>query len=302
MKCSRCGSSPKYCKCTSSKMSSKRRNTNKNTKMQKDILRAVKAATTTTSRKDLWAGKRITAAPVVRYSEPPATRGMHDNPVAPQGKGVCWSALSAVTPGGSAMTFSTTPDIRCVNALGIGVGNFQRDGQRIEMKSFRIVGQARINPSIGVVSELATYGRIMLVYDRQPVGSLPSLIDIIGDVDTAGTYSVNAFSGISLRNRDRFAMIIDKRIYFPAITTNSGDVSTTTGVWPSAPGDDSTILIDEFRLMKNLETRFLDTASSPPAIGDITTGALYLITVSNDSGATPGFVFAWNARLRYTDQ
>ena len=218
--------------------------------------------------------------------EPPATRGMHHPEVRPRGKGIMLSYLSALAPGGSAMGLNTTADIRLMNGLGVGTSDFQRSGQRIEMKSLRVTGQCQLLSSFtGTAAQ--SYGRLMVVYDRQPTGTLPNISDILADQDTAGTSTTNAFSGMNLQNRDRFAMLVDKRFEIPQVQVTAGVVTAGTA-YPSAPCPDAGVLtFDEFRILKSLEARYLNTSSSPPAIGDLTSGAVYMITMATNNASGP---------------
>lgn len=238
---------------------------------------------------------------VARRGEPPATRGMHHPEVRPRGKGIMYSSSSAIAPGGSPMSLNTTADIRCVNVLGVGTGDYQRSGTRIEMKSARLTGQLVTAAGSGAPCSI-DYCRVMLVYDRSPTGVLPALTDILQDQDTSGTASTDALSGMNLTNRDRFAMLIDRRFETPQCTVTSSVISGV--IYPTAPCPDNQVFtFDEFRILKSLEARYLNTASSPPSIADLTTGALYLISVSlvTAAGAEP-FALNWNLRLRYTDE
>lgn len=189
-------------------------------------------------------------------------------------------------------SLSTTAAITPLNLIRTGSTFCNRVGRKVEMKSIRITGQ---------VSALRTsinedYLRIMIVYDRQTNGTLPAIQDVIQTTDQAAANTSTAFSGINLNNRDRFIMLRDTRIPMPQTTITAG-VLTNLGF-----SDPVTTLcnIDMYVKLKNLVTQY-KADSSPAVIGDIATGSLLLITLSDSLAGLEGFVFEAESRLRYID-
>lgn len=204
-------------------------------------------------------------------------------------------------PGGAALNFNATGSIIPLNLVQAGSSFFNRIGRKIEMKSIDLTMQA--NPLTVTRAAGADYVRVAVVYDRQTNGAIPSLQDIFQNTEQSGTNTTSSLAGVNLNNRDRFSIIIDKRIQLPAVTLTAG---VPTNVWPNsfgaATGDSVGVgAMREFRALKGLLTHY-KADSNPAVIGDISTGALYLITFATETAGTEGFFGAdWNVRLRYTD-
>lgn len=212
------------------------------------------------------------------------------------------TTISTASPGGAALAFNATGSIICVNEIRVGSGFNNRVGNKIEMKSVDVM----INPGVLTVTRAAQEDllRIALVYDRQVSNNnLPAISDVFQDTDQAGTNTTGAWSGINLGNRDRFTILADKRIMLPGATATAG---VLTNIWPNSfggAGDGSVGLgcIREFRNLNKLLANY-KAASSPAVIGDISTGAIYLITFStNTAGQEIWCAADWSVRLRYYD-
>lgn len=196
---------------------------------------------------------------------------------------------------GSTLALNTTGTILALNLIQVGSSMFNRIGRRIEMKSVRFT--ARLD-TLAVTRDADTdYARIAIVYDRQTNAALPAITAVFQDTTQDGTNSTNAMSGVNMNNRDRFVVIMDKRYGLPN-TTNTAGVLTNT--YPN--GDSQHIVIDEFRKLRGLTTHY-GADSNPAVIGDITTGGLYIITLTsvNASGAEQFVLNPWNVRLKYVD-
>ena len=112
----------------------------------------------------------------------------------------------------------------------------------------------KCNLELGGAPPVMGNGRIMIVYDRQPNGAFPSISDLLSlNVSTAPLFT----SGINMSKKSRFSILCDRYI----------DLDT------DAVGTATVVL---FRNNINLETEFSATAGT---IADITTGALFLITM-----------------------
>jgi hypothetical protein len=184
----------------------------------------------------------------------------------------------------------TTSNVVLLNGVQTGAAFYNRVGSRIEMKNLHIRGSI-YNTSTTQTTAL----RMLVIYDRQPVGTLPVISDILQSRIQDGTPSTSAYSEINLDNRDRFAIIRDMQYYAPSVTNTAGVL--TNG--PSFPGQDSQQWdVNEFIKLKGLTTHF-KSSTAPTAIGDIATGALYCCFVSGiDSVYTASIGF----RLRYGDK
>ncbi|AUM61710.1 capsid [uncultured virus] len=205
--------------------------------------------------------------------------------------------VSSVTgaPGGVGLRLDTTGSVICLNLITAGSSFFNRIGRKIQMKTIRFTGFVQpVNATQYLYGDMA---RILLVYDRQPNGALPPITAILEDTEQNGTNTTNCLSGVNLNNKERFLVIMDKRIFLGATTDTAGVLSN---VWPNSfDCGKNSIMIDEFRKLADQPTHF-GADSTPAVIGDITTGALLLIS----TGISVGSNFAiqnWNARLRFKD-
>lgn len=198
-------------------------------------------------------------------------------------------------PINGALLFNTTAQITCLNLIQVGSSMFNRIGRKIEMRSIRLVVSIFTN-TVTRATVLPDHGRIMLIYDRQTNGAFPAIADILQDTDQAGANTTEALSGLNMNNRERFVTIMDKKITLPQATATAG---VLTNVFPN----DTMLPIkfDEFRKLNGLTTHY-KADSNPAVIGDISTGAMYLVCLSLlQTAGTELFSARWNARLKYSD-
>lgn len=165
--------------------------------------------------------------------------------------------------------------ITCLNEIQQGATSYNRIGTKILMKSI----QLRCVLSVAGSNTTSAQGtaRVCLVYDRQPNGAYPTLSTIFSS-NVSGTPAFNC--GVNMSNRDRFVILRNKFI-------------------PLFIGASSIYHLDEY-VKTRLETQYRTTTG---AIGDITTGALYLVAFAASSGTATSFVpfSSVNARIRYYD-
>lgn len=185
-------------------------------------------------------------------------------------------------------TFGT--NIVLLNGVQTGTAFFNRIGSRVEWKNMHIRG-FNANALTCVQGQL----RMLIIYDRQPTGALPTVSDILQSRDQAGVATTSGASEINLDNRDRFTVIRDQHWYAPACTNTAGVL--TNG--PQYPNDDNDHDIDMFIKLKGLQTQYR-SSSSPCTIADIASGAMYALFLLNgtDSAWTANLAF----RLRYEDK
>ena len=162
---------------------------------------------------------------------------------------------------------------------------YQRVGRKMYMKSLHVRGFC-----LNVATSLQDMGRIIIFYDSQPNAAVSNIAALLQDSNLAATTSV--FSEINLNNRERFKIIRDHQIMLPAVTNTAGVL--TNGPLTLDPIK-STMNIDMFIKLKGLETIF--NGVNGGTIADITSGSLYMLTVSNATG----WEFSGTTRLRYYD-
>jgi len=147
--------------------------------------------------------------------------------------------------------------ITCLNEVNQGSAAYNRIGNKIVMRSISVSGQFT-----ATVPTIQAMARILVVYDRQTNGTAPVLADILYS-DPAG--STEFTSGVNMRNKSRFLVIRD--FYLPFDTGQA--------------------LGHTFKLFAKgrWESEFKANTGPPSVIGDIATGALYLIAFIGTQGA-----------------
>lgn len=193
-----------------------------------------------------------------------------------------------------ALPLNSTGAIIGLNLIAVGSSMFNRIGRKIEMKSVRIAGflyplpVTRSNPVID-------YARIMVIYDRQTNGAYPAMADILQDTEASGANTTDSLSGLNMDNRERFVTIVDVRMTIPQATNTAGAITNAFPTDMAYP-----CRFDEFRKLKGLTTHY-KADSSPPVIGDISTGALYVLSFARTIAGSELFTLPWNVRLKYVD-
>lgn len=169
-------------------------------------------------------------------------------------------------------TITNAPNFNLINAVAKGDDDFQRIGKNY--KSLRIGVRGVIIPSTEVISrDNYNQVRLMVIYDAQPNGSAPTAGEIL-------TYSSDLNSS---RNPDyfrRFKILADKQylVYNKASQHYAGA-----------------------KVRLNIKAQLPTECDGPTGgIGDISTGAFWLFTMSDSSAADhPGYVVC--TTFTYTD-
>jgi len=195
----------------------------------------------------------------------------------------------AATPGPNTLALNTTGTIQPVNLIASGSGFNNRIGRKIEMQSLHLHGF--INQT-GVASTSTDYTRICVVYDRQTNGAVPLLSDIFTNYSQSSGTSSSVMSDLNPDERERFVILADFRLVLPATT-----VGGTTG---AADGLQATFNVNRFIKLNGASTIYKGD-TSPSVIGDIATGALYIITMGSFAPASEGYKAILSWRLRYKD-
>lgn len=188
------------------------------------------------------------------------------------------------------LTLNTTAQITALNLISAGSSFFNRVGRRIEMKSLHVSG---------VVSQTTTatvhddYGRILVIYDRQTNGALPTISNILASYDQSGASTTSVFSNINPDERERYLVLADIRLALPACPSGTGVTSASDGVT-------TTFNINRFIKLRNLLTHY-KADSAPAVIGDVATGGLYIIGYGGLASGTEGWQATVECRLRYKD-
>lgn len=191
---------------------------------------------------------------------------------------------------GISLTLNSTAQITCINLVQSGSGFFNRVGRRIEMQSIQVTGEVNQTETGTLYND---YARILVIYDRQTNGALPSYATIMASYDQSGTASTNYLSGVNPDERERFLVLMDQRLVLPSCPGGTGVTGATDG--PAV-----TFNINRFIKMRNLTTHF-KADSSPAVIGDVATGSVYLIGIGRAASGAEGWQANLNVRIRYKD-
>lgn len=190
---------------------------------------------------------------------------------------------------------STATTMYCFNATTTGAGFWNRIGRKILMKSLnlklRIVPNTDEDASSGLEEDWIT---VMIVYDKQTNGLLPVNGDILQSVNSTGAGTTLSTSDINLNNRERFVIL--RRYYFNMTTyTWNG---TSFGA-PMLQDPTQPFTINDYIKLNKLPTIY-KSESSPPTIGDISTGSLLLFCLGRLPEA-PSWQVEFQGRLRFFD-
>jgi len=195
-------------------------------------------------------------------------------------------------------TTNTNGSIIAVNLIAPGTGSYNRVGRKIKMKSLRIFGTALCEYGLQATTNnfLGSSMRILVVYDRQPSGTLPTFATICGHTDQAGNEASGVLDPIRYDNMSRFKILRDVKLdCHPAINPSTGGSENVV----QAP-----FTFDEFIDLRGLETVY-SGQSATCTIADVSSGALYVIyrATRNVALTAEWEVFTTSfARLRYHDQ
>lgn len=193
-------------------------------------------------------------------------------------------------------TTNTNASAFVLNLVQAGNGSWNRVGRKIQLKSVRLRGSILFQYSaVATTSNLVEdMCRMVVVWDKQPNGVLPTYDTIFGRTEQDGTESCDYLDGPKFDNMDRFTVLRDKVM------------EDSIGATPLTGGTTNLVInqqgFDEFIPLGNRETVF-SGQSVPMTIADISTGALYVFFRSRYN--QPAYFTAVNseshARLRYTD-
>jgi len=194
-------------------------------------------------------------------------------------------------------TVTTNADATLLNGVQPGAGSFNRIGRKIFNKSIRLKGICTYTYADETTTE-SLHGailRMMVVWDKQPSGTLPTLDEIIGRTSQTGTETSDMMDNLKYDNTERFQILRDvMKTANPAANP------------PPTAGTEGQIqqryAFDEFIDLKNRTTVFSGD-SNPATIADISSGGLYVYWRANVSTADQ---IDWSvngesqARLRFT--
>lgn len=223
--------------------------------------------------------KIVKVAPLRRIPQQPRGRAL-------ELKGVDNAFNETIGPSDMA----TSVDVMPINLVAPGTGSWNRIGRQIIMKSLRYNGIFVWTRSADATVEYA-WIRQVLVWDLQPSGALPVKSDIFGYTPQNGTESSNIYAQIRYDTMGRFKILRDD-----IMTLNVDSLATT-----AATSLQQVCHFDNFVDLGIKKTTY-QGQSTPATIGDISTGALYLVTMSSLTIAEgASLIRRGDWRLRFTD-
>jgi len=134
--------------------------------------------------------------------------------------------------------------------------------------------------------------RYMILYDRQPNGSLPTVSQVLLDYAPDGNTSTNVLSGINMNNKDRFVVLRDRKLVAPAVGPNGAFTLDTNG---GTTAKTENWEVNDYLDLNGLQSNY---QSSNGSIGDVTTGSFILLTICADEHA---WEMQWHVRFRFKD-
>jgi hypothetical protein len=167
----------------------------------------------------------------------------------------------------------TTGTITLIATIPQNASQNGRVGKRVKFRYIYLRGQAA-NGGTATRNKVS----LIIVYDRRPTGSLPSITDVL--------VTANSLSFNNDTNSDRFTIV--KRCNY---VLNGNDTSGRTA--------NSAVDIEEYINLRGKTSVF--KAAGTGAIGDISVGALYAITVGDTAAGTAAATFEVGYRTRYTE-
>lgn len=179
-----------------------------------------------------------------------------------------------------------------------GTAYYQRLGNSVIYKS--IMFKCMITQPVD--EEPNRVFRIVIVYDKQPVGgAAPQIQDILQDITPGGVIAFTGFSGNNVDNINRFAIIRDYIRSFKATDR------LVNGIYYEVSGPSnqiyqgkkaSEIYIEDYIKLPNLPQTFKQGASAG-TIADIASGAFYIFCLGTSFNSAQKI--GWSMRCRFTD-
>lgn len=249
-----------------------------------------KARTAGLKRLRAPSGKVFTMKPLIGI---PSTHGMLQARRLPEIKFVDFPNTGIVSQAGTNSATGTSLFGTTQGAFG-----WNRNGQRVILKSLRLRGIISQNPTITSQAANAT-ARVVVVYDRQANGALPIWGDVTLAVTAAGATSSLCRDGLNLANRERFKVLIDESLYLPAYN-QAAAANYTSNISPPNVTDKNPSMFnfDRYVLLHDLDTHFNNNNAG--TVADIQTGSLIMFWIT-DASAGANWTFTVSARTRYDD-
>lgn len=179
----------------------------------------------------------------------------------------------------TAYGLDSTGSVTLLNPVPQGSTVSQRVGKKIVMRGLMCRGRI-FNNDAALLNDLA----YMIIYDKRPTGSLPSITDILVSISPSSMNNDN--------NSGRFETL--KRVDDVLIGNTSGTGSTYPSLTECTAKDQTWYLPLKDRVV-------VYKALGTGAIADIEEGALYLITLGSTAAGTGAATLNCGFRMRFLD-
>lgn len=189
-----------------------------------------------------------------------------------------------------------------MNAIQQGDAFYQRDGNKINMRNIHLRGylHPRVTSPTGEDEYVSSPGKIrmIIVYDRQPTGAVPTNGDLLRSHDQSGSASTSDCSEINLNNRDRWAILRDKEWFIPSFTYKTSTREFTGAHALGYVGMEDPYCVNEFIKLKDLGVTYKGNAT-PMTVAHVSTGAVWMVLLKSGTNVHMAFEGGW--RIRYSD-
>lgn len=165
--------------------------------------------------------------------------------------------------------------VTLLNGISQGTDYNNRIGRKVIIKS--LLFNLDLQPNATASIPIGDFVRVLVVYDCQTNSAAP----VVSDILQGGTYN----SPMNLTNRDRFKVLIDKRVSVGGVTYTAGAI--TSGMFMPRT-------IHVFKKM-SMEMIFSGTGAT---VGSISTGGIFLILLDEIGAIVNSNLYS---RIRYQD-
>jgi hypothetical protein len=169
-----------------------------------------------------------------------------------------------------------------INGLIPGTERYNRLGRRVTAKSIMV--RCYLYTSAASPAVVDDLFRIAVIWDEQPIGTLPTSAQLWNGVDSSGAVTTNM---LSFNNRDNSMRFKTLRTHTVQINAENQASETYQGriYW-------------EWNIPCNFTTQY--NAGVTGGLGDIVTGALYLVAHGNNS-STAQWSIDYTTRFKFND-
>lgn len=184
---------------------------------------------------------------------------------------------------------STTMTMTLLNGCAPGTGLANRVGRKIQVRSCFVRAWIYLEGTqtllVSPLSSAGQYVRFILLWDMQPNAAVFTAADLFNN-------NAIPYSQLLVDNKDRFKILKDKHVTLDPLVYNTTATQSVAGFNRTS---------SQFKWYVKLNQECVYNSGSAGTIADITTGALYLVTIGSIATGTSDCQLQWTARTRFTD-